>query len=305
MQRGVLFMVLAGLAFTVMITAVKVARQTLHPFELIFWRSLIGTPLVFAAEHLLLGPGAKPLAGQQSSSPSSRYPRPALLLLRSALGFLAMSCIFTAARGLSISDLSVLHKLQPLVIATLAPWLLGGQERAGPVWGALLVGFLGTAVLIGPELRVGNVYGLWALAGATLSALAHLAVRSLGRDHSPFTVVVAFQALCVPLSVIALLLIEGRLPALPSRQLWGPVLLVAGMASLGQLLMTQAYRLQRAAPVAAASYTAPLWGVVVDLLWFSEFPSWEVWLGGGAIVGAGLWLVLWKSKADEASPEPE
>jgi len=179
-----------------------------------------------------------------------------------------------------------------LVVAVAAPWVLGKGERVGTTWGAVVLGFAGAALLIGPDLRVGHVYGLWALAGAALSAAAHLAVRSLGRDHSPFTVVVVFQVSCIPLGAGTLLLLEGRLPVLPSAEHWVPLAVVAVAASLGQLLMTQAYRLDRAAPIAAASYTAPLWGVLADLAWFAEFPGWRVWTGGTVVVAAGLWLVL-------------
>ena len=43
------------------------------------------------------------------------------MVVRCVLGFGAMTCFFTAAKGLSLADLSILAKLQPIVLAILAP----------------------------------------------------------------------------------------------------------------------------------------------------------------------------------------
>ena len=77
-----------------------------------------------------------------------------------------------------------------------------------------------------------------------------------------------------------------------TNDLWPYVLGIGVTATGGQLLMTQAYAEDRAAVVAAASYTTPLWGVIADLLIFDLIPGSLAIVGGVIIVAAGLVLIF-------------
>ncbi len=279
MRAGPLYMTLAGLAFTLMVVGVKQARTELLALDVMVWRGLIATPLAYlwarrSGETLVLV-GVRPF------------------IFRALFGFAAMTCFYTSAKGLPVADLSIITKLQPIVIAFAAPLVLGAHERAGAwIWGILAAGLAGSAILLAPGLEVGNWFGLWALAGTFLSSGAHVAIRALGGTDRPEAVVVWFQAALLVLASVALLVVEDRWIEWPTAELLPYLVLTGVMATFGQLLMTHAYRLDRAATVAAASYTSPLWAVAVDALVFSTLPGGHVWLGGSIIVGAGLFLVF-------------
>lgn len=286
MRRGPLYMILASLAFTVMIGAVKVARREMTPFEVITWRCMISVPLALAF----------------CWKPGIAIHNRAGMALRGLFGFGAMSCFFTAAGGLDLADLSIIGKLQPILIAIAAPLVLGAGERSrGLLWLVLLAGIGGSALVIGPDLQVGSMYGLWALGATAMSAGAHLAVRALGRTEEPHAVVFWLQVMVLVLSVGATVVTTGRAVSLPPAHLW-PYLVGCGVtATVGQVLMTRAYKLDRAAPVAAASYTGPLFALVGDIVAFGRLPTVAVLLGGALVVGAGLVLVF----AREPSPATE
>ena len=74
------------------------------------------------------------------------------------------------------------------------------------------------------------------------------------------------------------------------------------MATLGQLLMTFAYKRAKAATVATASYAGPLVAVVADIIAFSVFPTWNVYVGGSIVVLAGI-LLLRQSSNENNSKE--
>ncbi len=275
LSSGPVLMTLATLSFCVMVAAVKVARTELGPFEIIAWRGAVSVPLAFAFSW-------------RSGFRMGRLP---VFLARAAFGFAAMSCFFTAAKGLSLADLSLITRLQPLIVALTAPLLLGARERSGPmIWLALVIGLAGCAVLIGPEMSVGNGFGLWALAATTASAIAHTAVRALGQSEAPRTVVFWFQLSNAPFAVAAQLALVGTLPRLPPPSLIAPVLVCGIAATAGQLLMTKAYQQDRATVVAAASYSGPLWSVLLDLAVFGIVPGWTVAVGGALVVAAGYLL---------------
>lgn len=277
LRRGPLFMVVAGAFFTVMVTAVKVARAELGAFEIVLYRACISVPVTFLLA-LPAGLGVR---------------RPGLLALRSALGFGAMACFFTAAKGLAIADLQLLGKLQPIWIALLAPWLLGAAERSsGALWLVLAGGLAGSALLLGPDLAVGSLWGLWALGATLFSAAAHLVVRRLGRTEAPRTQVFWFQLATLVAAFVVVVVDGGGVPSGPPRGLWAP-LAVCGLATVGgQVFMTRAYALDRASTVAAASYLTPLFGVAADLLAFGAWPRAHAWLGGALVMGSGLWLLF-------------
>lgn len=277
LRQGPLLMIVAGLAFTLMVSFVKVARAELSTLDVVFWRGLIALPLIFAMAL------RTPL----------RLHRPWLLGLRASLGFSAMLCYFYAAKGLAVTDQTLLGKLQPLVIAALAPLLLGRSERSGVAgWILIGMGLIGSAILIAPELQVGSVFGLAALAATGFSALAHLCIRQLTATDQPIVIVLWFQVFIAVVSG-ALLLATGSM-ALPPVHLWGPLAGVGICAVLGQMFMTYAYRADTASVVATAGYTTPIWAVAIDLVIWGVLPSWNAIVGGLIVVTAGLVLIARK-----------
>ncbi len=280
-------MIAATVAFTVMVSFAKVARRELSALDIILFRSATSIPLAIVFS---LGFGATTRAG--SWREALRIHRRGLMTIRLLTGFGAMVCFFTAAGGLAVADLSILHKLQPILIAILAPLLLGSAERPGrTVWLAIGLGLCGSALIVGPQLTIGSWFGLWALGGVVLSALAHVTVRALGKTERSSAIVVWFQIGAFALCVSTLLLLRGGLDFPPWRLV--SVLIGCGIsATIGQLLMTKAYALSQASTVAAASYAAVAFGALADILVFRAFPSLTVWLGGGLVVCAGLVLVI-------------
>ncbi|HJL05708.1 MAG TPA: DMT family transporter [Polyangiaceae bacterium LLY-WYZ-15_(1-7)] len=280
-RKGPALMLLATAMFTAMVACVKVARDEMGPLEVIVWRAVFSVPLTLLLVRKI----------------GFRVKAKKVLALRILLGFGAMVCFFTSTRGLNLGDLSIISRLQPIVVAFLAPIALGSAEKAsGKIWGLLLLGLLGCALIIGPGLQVGNVYGLWALAATMFSAGAHLAVRKLGATDDPRKVVLYFQAGACVLALGAHAGMTGELLPLPPAHLWWALGGVGLFATLGQVAMTYAYQAERASVVAAASYAAPVFGMVADVLFFDGWPTGTALLGGAIVVGAGLVLVFGKER---------
>lgn len=284
MARGPLWMILATVCFTGMVSLVKVGRISLGygALELMVWRALAGIPVVWLLARGRLG-----------------IQRVDLMAVRCLFGFGAMFSYFSATRGLGIGELSVIVKLQPILVALGAPWALGAGERVDRrVYLAIALGMAGTLALVAPELSTltpdpQRLEGAaWAFSAALCSAVAHTTLRALGATEDPRAVVFWFQLAVGAVALIALPS-EGGLHAPTVGWGWGLLLGVGWFAALGQLAMTQAYKLEQAARVAAISYLAPLFGFVVDVLWFDDVPGpWSIVgaalvLTGGALVARG------------------
>lgn len=282
-------MVLAALCFSLMVACVKLLRTDLSTFEIILWRSAVALPLAAWTARRL---------------PSWRLTNRRVFAARATFGVLAMTGFYTAARGLSLADLSLLGRLQPLGVAVLAPLLLGAGERpGGRTLGLLLAGLVGCIILLGPQLAVGNLYGLVALSAVFCSAFAHTALRALGATEDPRVVVLHFQWVGLVVAGVAVLATDGGL-ALPPVGLVPLLLGVGGFAFLGQLLLTRAYAAERAARVSAASHVSPLWAVILDLVVFSVLPGWNVLIGGAVVLAAALLLVFAPPSSSSAPDSP-
>jgi len=289
-RRGPLWMILAALLFTVMLGLVKVAREDMSALEVVVWRSVFATPLAFV------------LARRAGIAIRNKK----VLLVRCALGFCAVLGFFTAALGLTMAQLSLVSKLQPILIALLAPLVLGASEKpSGRVYAVLGLGLAGSLLLLSPDLASGSIYGLLAVGGTVASAGAHVAVRRLGATENPFALVFWFQLFLSVAGLTTWTLLEGRLVPLPPAGMWPVLIGIAVSTTAAQLAMTRGYQLDRAASVAAASYAGPLFAVVGDVIVFAVWP--DAWaLGGGAlIVVAGLVLLApSRRRAPEAPVAP-
>jgi len=278
-------MLLAALSFTTMVACVKVARAELSTFEVVWWRGVVSVPLC----ALWLGRGPWRIRAR------------GLFALRVAFGFTAMSCYYAAAAGLAIANLTLIGRLQPILVAVGAPLLLGQSERADRrTWTLTGVGLLGCGVLLAPELSSGNPAGPIALGAVVTSAIAHTILRRLGKTDHPRTIVFWFQ-LCVTVLALAWATIDlGHLPELPRTELLPWLGGVGLFAALGQNLMTRAYQLDRAATVSAASHASPVFAVLIDIFAFSTPPSTAALLGGGLVLVAALALLFHRPRASES-----
>lgn len=274
-------MIIAALMFTLMVSMVKHARAELSALHVIIWRGVTALPLSLVI--------ARP-AGFRVYNRS-------LFALRVVLGFGAMLGYFVAAKGILVADLSLISKLHPILVALAAPLVLGKAERAGgKVWLVVFAGIAGCALILAPDLAVGSVYGLYCLGATCCSAGAHLCIRGLMRTDDARVLVFYFQCIASTVALGIVTASSGGLPALPPAALWPYLIGIGVTATCGQLLMTYAYKLDRAVVVSSARYAGPVWAVLADVVIFATIPGWNVFVGGAIIVSAGL-VLLYSSDA--------
>jgi S-adenosylmethionine uptake transporter len=283
-------MVAASACLVLMTLLIKQARDVLSGPEVVFWRGLLSLPLLLLA-----------LRGA-----SLRIHNLRLFVVRVAFGFTAMTGYAIAVKGLALVDIDLISKLRPLVIAVVAPMVLGSGERPGRgIWAALLVGFSGCFILLAPELSGGSPYAVWGVVAMLLSAGAHLCLRGLGATEPARVIVFWFHAAVTVLSATTIAVTGGRL-GLPPSGLWPILAGTAAAASAGQLLMTRAYALDRAPVVAGATYTGIVWALLGDLLVFGSRPGLNAVIGGALVLASSLWLLLKPSRRviDPSPREP-
>lgn len=268
---SVILMLIASACFVTMAAMIKGIGSSLPIPEVILFRSVMPLPFFFAFLWL-----------RKKQFVVSAWKT---LLLRSMFGFLAISGFYYALTHIPLAVSVFLGKTQPLILAVLAPWVVG--EKPSPsVWLAIGTGLAGIILILDPSL--GWTAAAWASVGAaTASAIAHLLVRKLNRTDDPATIVTNFFVITALLSSIWM----GNAFVMPDRTEW---LLLAGVAffsTIGQYLMTLAYRMDYAPVVAAASYSSIVFSILYGYLFWNEVPPASAWAGGSLIV-AGSFILL-------------
>ena len=138
---------------------------------------------------------------------------------------------------------------------------------------------------------------LWAVIAMLTYSLSVVTLRLLSRTDTTESMVFWFPAL---LSCGAGLI---ALPGWVELRFADATLIIAlgVVAAIAQQLITIAFRSAPAAVVAPFEYTALIWGVCLDVAIWNVWPQLVTVLGGGIVIGAGLYLVARERRQSRAA----
>jgi drug/metabolite transporter (DMT)-like permease len=177
----------------------------------------------------------------------------------------------------------------------LASALLG--ERVHSVrWGAVVVGFAGILVMIGPHLQFGGDartllgYAL-ALGGIFCVSIAMIFIRKMSAHEHSITIAFYFSVTCAIAGLLTLPFGWNHQALLDTAILIGCGLI----GGVGQLFLSFSYRYAEASLVAPFEYVAMIVAVIIGYFIFSEIPAWTVLIGAAIVMGAGL-VIVWRER---------
>lgn len=271
--RGVLFMLLAAAMFATAAALAKVAVETYHVLQILFFRQLV--VLASALPSI-----AQSLPGSLKTQHIGGH------LVRLTGAFIALSCSIWAVALLPLTTAVTLSFVQVFFGALLAVLLLGeglGRYRLG----AIFVGFIGVVVVMRPGVGdLTTIYALVPLTGALGAAVAKISVRRLSQVDSTATLL-TYQALFV-----------GVLSGLPMNWLWttpdatGLILLICmgALAAAGQWFGVKALQVGEMGVVGNMEYTSLIYAGILGYLLFAEVPDLFTLVGAAIIVGSALFI---------------
>jgi drug/metabolite transporter (DMT)-like permease len=273
--RGMLSMLLAVATFSLMDACLKALSQRYPPMQVAALRGWSSLPLV--ALWVVFAGGARQLL-------CVRWP---LHLLRGVLSIVMLSAFAYALRSLPLAETYSLFFIAPLIITALAALVL--RERVDwRGWTAILIGFCGTLIVLRPTgAGVVTLAGLAVLVAATGYAISAIAVRVLGRSDSIQSMV--FWMLSMT-SVFASALAWREW--LPIQSVDWRVLAALGVTgAVGQFAITDAFKRADASRIAPLEYTALIWGIILDWVFWHTLPDTITLVGAGVIIVSGLYLI--------------
>lgn len=214
-----------------------------------------------------------------------------LMWRRSLAGSTGMLCTFYALTHMPLADATALLNTTPLWIAALA-WVTLRERVSRRVGLALAVAFAGVLLVERPGLRGDGLAGLVALGAGAASALAMVSLRRLSGE-TPEAVVVHFSAVaCAVMGAASALWCAAHgLPPIPTGREALGLVMMGVTATAGQLAITRAYALDKAARVGAAGWAQVALALGVDAAVFRRLPDGATLAGIALLLASGALLV--------------
>ena len=267
--------------------------------QMVFLRSAIG--LLFTLILIQLEGGWRILKTDQ----------PGLHALRAVMVFASNMTYFAALAVLPLPDATALFFIAPIMITVLSIPILG--ERVGSRrWGAVIVGFCGTLIMVRAQGSTRGDVSIWIYLLPILAAFFYATMQVLTRKLAKtkasamaFYIQITFVLFC---GISGLIVGNGQFadgvqhPSLvfllrawivPSAADMSYFVLIGILATGVGYCLSQAYRSAPAASVAPFEYVllpmSIMWGWVI----FADWPGLPVWFGSAIIIAAGLY-VIWR-----------
>ncbi|MBS28815.1 MAG: RNA polymerase subunit sigma-54 [Alphaproteobacteria bacterium] len=272
--QGMGWMLTTAILIVTMHTLIRHLAADMHPFEIGFFRTAFGAPVVAV---LLWKYGWGILRTDQIKVHG----------IRSVGHVIAMMMFFTGLAATPLATANALAFTAPLFAAVLAVIFLGEVFRWRR-WAALLFGFAGTLAIIRPGFVEVDTGPILIIAASAIWGVILIVIKSLsGRDATP-TIVAYMVIFMTPLSLIPALFVWTW----PTLEQLGMLLVLGMMGTIGHLTLTQALRVGEAAVVMPMDFFKLIWAAALGFLIFGEIPDIYTWIGGVMIFVSATYLAI-------------
>ena len=279
--KGMVWMLVAGVLFSINFSVIRTLGQDLNVFEIVFFRNLFG--FVVFIPWLIR-------ASKDELTPT----RPWLVASRGLLQALALSAWYSALMVVPLAQATSLSMLEPIFTSLLAILILREKSSAAR-WIIVAVGFAGSMIIIRPGFEAVRLESLLVLFSTSMWGIYVIAGKILTRTDSVAVVVAYPTLMVVPLAFIPALFFWQW----PSLEQWGLFVVTGILSSSANFAITKSYQIGDITAMAPIGFSRLIFAAIVGFVVFSEVPEIWVWIGGGVIVAAGTMLARIEVKSKE------
>lgn len=267
--KGALLLLGGEFLLALMAAMIKAMADILDPNVLVFSRNLFG--LLFLLPIVI-----------QYGPASLRTQHLPLHLVRAGTGLAAMYCYFFVIANLPLAEATLVKLSAPFFIPLVA-WLWLREAIGTRTYVAILLGFAGVVLVLRPGASSFEPLALIGVLGALLASVAKVSIRRMAESEPSHRIVFYFGLLATVMSAVPASLNWVTPP--PSSWLWLAAIGLAG--TLGQLLMTQAYRIANPGRIGPYTYSAVVYAAGLGWLFWGEALALTTILGSLLIIIAG------------------
>ena len=211
--------------------------------------------------------------------------KPKLQILRGLILLSANICFFYAISIISLAKALTLAFVAPLIVTAFSPVMLG--EKVGfRRWTAVVVGFVGSLVVIRPGFVELNFASLAALGTGILYGFYLIITRKLSTSDNPLLTLLMT-------GMVGAILVSAIIPfywVKPSLNQWSLMAGIGVFACIGHLFLILSLKYADASKLAPLGYTEIIPNVLIGYYFFSELPDNWTYLGLFIIILSGLYI---------------
>jgi drug/metabolite transporter (DMT)-like permease len=211
--------------------------------------------------------------------------KPKLQILRGLILLSANICFFYAISIISLAKALTLAFVAPLIVTAFSPVMLG--EKVGfKRWTAVVVGFVGSLVVIRPGFVELNFASLAALGTGILYGFYLIITRKLSTSDNPLLTLLMT-------GMVGAILVSAIIPfywVKPSLNQWSLMAGIGVFACIGHLFLILSLKYADASKLAPLGYTEIIPNVLIGYYFFSELPDNWTYLGLFIIILSGLYI---------------
>jgi drug/metabolite transporter (DMT)-like permease len=211
--------------------------------------------------------------------------KPKLQILRGLILLCANICFFYAISIISLAKALTLAFIAPLIVTAFSPILLG--EKVGlRRWTAVIIGFIGSLVVIRPGFLEINFASLAALGTGFMYGFYLIITRKLSTSDNPLlTLLITGLVGGVIVSFIA-----PFIWVKPTLSQWSMMAGIGVFACIGHLFLILSLKYADASKLAPLGYTEIIPNVIIGYYFFGNFPDNWTFLGLLIIVLSGVYI---------------
>jgi drug/metabolite transporter (DMT)-like permease len=211
--------------------------------------------------------------------------KPKLQILRGLILLSANICFFYAISIISLAKALTLAFVAPLIVTAFSPVMLG--EKVGfRRWTAVVIGFVGSLVVIRPGFVELNFASLAALGTGILYGFYLIITRKLSTSDNPLLTLLMT-------GMVGAILVSAIIPfywVKPSLNQWSLMAGIGVFACIGHLFLILSLKYADASKLAPLGYTEIIPNVLIGYYFFSELPDNWTYLGLFIIILSGLYI---------------
>ena len=278
--RGIVLMIVAMAGFAIADTLIKSAAGRISPAQVMFLL-MGGGLLVFASIALLKG---QRLLDARAFAP--------MMVLRYLSEIISVGGMVLALSFVPLSTVGAILQATPLLVAVGAVLFLG-EKVSWRRWSAIILGFFGVLLIIGPGGEEFDVAILWAVASMVCLSIRDLTTRLVPPDI-PSASLASFTMIAAMPFAISWVFFNGE-SFLPAQANWFTIVGMVGFGSFGYLLLIASIRMSDISIVSPFRYTRLIFLLVTGVVVFDEKPSVSMLLGACLVIVSGVYM-MWRER---------
>ena len=213
-----------------------------------------------------------------TSKPQLQFIR-GLILLCADIGFFYSISVISLAKALTLAFIA------PLIVTAFSPIFLG--EKVGlKRWSAVIIGFIGSLVVIRPGFVEINLASLAALGTGIMYGFYMIITRKLSNIDNPLLTLLLT-------GVVGAVIISTVIPFVwvkPTLNQWSMMAAIGIFACIGHLFLILSLKYADASKLAPFSYFEIITNIIIGYYFFSDFPDNWTFFGLFIIIISGIYI---------------